>query len=75
MGGGSQPACDALAETLVGVQLHAEVPQKGSENVNANFISRMLQPATARDVSEACRLIDHTDVGIYFVGASGVLPR
>ena len=49
--------------------------RKGSDNGNADFLSRLPQPVTEQDVSDTCRLTDPTDVGIYFVGACGVWPR
>ena len=48
--------------------------RKGCDNGNADFLSRLPQPVTSQDLSDTCRLTEPTDVGIYFVGASGIWP-
>ena len=44
-------------------------------NNNADFLSRLPQPATDFDTAKMGRLSHPDDVDVYFVGASGFWPR
>lgn len=46
----------------------------GSMNNNADLMSRLPLPATAEDASPDIRLTDPSDLDVYMIGASGVLP-
>ena len=47
----------------------------GVSNSNADMLSRLPQLHSEEDVSGQFRLSDPADVDVYFIGASGVLPR
>ena len=43
-------------------------------NANADVLSRLPLPATTQDLQTRNRLIDPSDLDVYFVGASGIHP-
>ena len=46
----------------------------GRENLNADLMSRLPLPATPADEAPDVRLTDPSDLDVYMIGASGVLP-
>ena len=46
----------------------------GRENANADMMSRLPLPATKEDEAPDVRLTDPSDLDVYMIGASGVLP-
>lgn len=49
--------------------------RKGASNSNAEYFSRLPQPATSIDTNKACRLTYLDDVDVYFIIATGLWPR
>ena len=45
--------------------------RRGQENANADFLSRLLLPSIAEDISGASALTDPDDLGVYLIRASG----
>ncbi|CAB1105230.1 unnamed protein product [Ectocarpus sp. CCAP 1310/34] len=46
----------------------------GRENANADLMSRLPLPATKEDEAPDVRLTDPSDLDVYMIGASGVIP-
>lgn len=49
--------------------------RKGTANGNADVLSRLPQPPTVKDLNDACRLTNPTDVGFCVIGAGGIWSR
>lgn len=50
------------------------IHRPGKANGNADLMSRLPLPATAHDASPDIRLTDPSDLNVYMIGASGVMP-